>query len=37
MSRPMEAELPGYSADPSGDDDHRPHRKGAKVADVRFR
>lgn len=35
MSRPMEAELPGYSADPSGDDDHRPPRKGAKVADIR--
>jgi phosphatidylglycerophosphate synthase len=34
----MEAELPGHSAEPSGDDpggDQRPHRKGAKVADVR--
>lgn len=35
MSRPMEAELPGSSADPSGDGDHRPQRKGAKVADIR--
>lgn len=35
MSRPMETELPGYSADPSGDDDHRPDRKSAKVADIR--
>ncbi len=34
MSRPMEADLAGHSAEPSGED-QRPHRKGAKVADVR--
>jgi phosphatidylglycerophosphate synthase len=45
MSRPMGAELPGRDTSPEppgspqtetpGDDDHRPHRKGAKVADIR--
>ena len=34
MSRPMEAELPGHSDAPPADD-HRPDRKGARVADLR--
>ncbi|TDD82013.1 CDP-alcohol phosphatidyltransferase family protein [Actinomadura darangshiensis] len=36
MSRPTEAELPGHEhpQEPPGDD-HRPHRKGASVADIR--